>query len=959
MADLSLKISADFNSAQQAFEKLAKDAESAGMTVKQFTKAFEDKAIDQFEAKQKLAAAAISATKGDLAAAESQYRAYGAEIQRLIKNGMDPESDAVQKLRAEYTQIGTKIEAAKEAEVALAAASKAAAEVLEKEADIVVKQLDAKGNLAKENVKLKQSQDDLKEKIKEASKEYGSESDQVKELQVEYEALNKKIEQNEKVQDMANNAAKAAATALAGIGAATGAFIGLALKGAASVEDMTMQFKSLVGGTEQAKNLVKELNKEAVNTPFELDAISKSVKTLLPAMKGDADAAVEAFKMLGDTAGGSGQVLESVTSAYSKAMLKGKVSMQELNQIANAGVPIFDEMAKSMGVTVAKLMNMSSEGELTADHLTGAFARMTGEGGVFFEGMKNQAFTFSSSLLGVKENLNLTAAVIGEKFLPYAKEIVDRAGEVLARFNDWISEGNNLESTLKTVGIALVGAGAALAAFLVITKGAEAIRNMTAAFKAFNLVLKDNPLIAITAGVIALITAFSILAEKVGGVKEAFAVVGKTIMTVIGQPIDWVLEKVQGLLEFVSKFPGADKLLKGPMEALDKARAWSTSFGSVWEDGLDAFTKPYAEARKKELDDLKSEIENSAKNINLTPPEMKIDTEADKTAADRLKKQKEHDKLLKDLALSDLKDRLAAIAETEAQGEAARQAAFAGFLSARLEAEKLDDEARITYLQEQAALTIQNMQTQFDAERALILKNTQITEDEKAALEQQLAEQHDTEMLSILQASHDLQIQELDRLVQADKEAKKKQIEEEKKVAEARRAINQASLSAASSFFGDMAGLLSQFSKENKAALAVEKVLGLAQIAMNTAIGISQAIAQFGPPPSPLGIIGIASAAATGVMATASLIAGWAKAASAETGGSFIANGPPGVDTNLLRVNNGEQVDVTPAGQVAQRDSGYSGNAGYTVDSMREMICEIVNWGFRRGLIYAIPTGNI
>ena len=125
-------------------------------------------------------------------------------------------------------------------------------------------------------------------------------------------------------------------------------FVGI-FNEARKLEDAEAAFTPLMGGAARAKELVQALNIAAAETPFEFDAIRKATTTLLPVMNGDIQKTVDTFKMLGDTAGGNAEKLDSITRGFSKAMLKGKVDMESLNMIAEAGVPIFTEMAQSMG----------------------------------------------------------------------------------------------------------------------------------------------------------------------------------------------------------------------------------------------------------------------------------------------------------------------------------------------------------------------------------------------------------------------------------------------------------------------------------------------------------------------------------------------------------------------------------------------------------------------------------
>ncbi len=128
MAELSLKISADFEEASRQFKALAQESEAAQEKITKFTEKFSSDKIDRFTERQKLAGAAITATKGEMSAMTSQKKAYEREIERLIKNGLSPESDAIKKLRAEYTAVTSKIDAATAAQKAQEQAAKASAE---------------------------------------------------------------------------------------------------------------------------------------------------------------------------------------------------------------------------------------------------------------------------------------------------------------------------------------------------------------------------------------------------------------------------------------------------------------------------------------------------------------------------------------------------------------------------------------------------------------------------------------------------------------------------------------------------------------------------------------------------------------------------------------------------------------------------------------------------------------
>jgi tape measure domain-containing protein len=216
---------------------------------------------------------------------------------------------------------------------------------------------------------------------------------------------------------------------------------------AMKIEDAVANFTPILGGVEKATELVNRMNVAAAETPFEFENITKTVQTLLPVMNGDLDKTIATMKMLGDTAGGNAQKLDSITRGYTKAFLKGKVDMESLNMIGEAGVPIVAELAKSMGYgekSMGAFFKKISAGEVTTKQLENVFKKMTSQGGMFFNAMSIASNTTSGRLSTMKDAINLSAAAIGTEMLPYIKDFIDRiiiAGE---KVREWVKANKQL-----------------------------------------------------------------------------------------------------------------------------------------------------------------------------------------------------------------------------------------------------------------------------------------------------------------------------------------------------------------------------------------------------------------------------------------------------------------------------------------------------------------------------------
>lgn len=229
---------------------------------------------------------------------------------------------------------------------------------------------------------------------------------------------------------------------------------------ASKIEDMEAAFTPLVGGADNARNMIAALNKEAATTPYELEGIGKIAKQLLPILGNDVEAVTSTFRMLGDTAGGNIEKLDSITRGYTKAMLKGKVDMESLNMIAEAGVPIFTELAKSTGYgeqNMKGFFKAVTAGEVSTRDLTAAFKDMTAEGGKFYKGMEVASTTLSGKLSNLSDNLKMAGAAIGREMLPGVKLLVDGVNVVIGAFRDWANTGDNLKKTFVSMVSAIAG----------------------------------------------------------------------------------------------------------------------------------------------------------------------------------------------------------------------------------------------------------------------------------------------------------------------------------------------------------------------------------------------------------------------------------------------------------------------------------------------------------------------
>lgn len=331
---------------------------------------------------------------------------------------------------------------------------------------------------------------------------------------------------------------------------------------AAKIEDAAAAFTPLLGGAEKANQLVAALNKTAATTPFQFQDIADVAKQLLPVMNQDIEKTVDTMRMLGDTAGGNAQKLDSITRGFTKAMLKGKVDLESLNMISEAGVPIFDQLAKKMGVSTAAMFKMVTAGKVTTDELTDTFRTMTSEGGLFFGGMEIASQTLNGKLSTLRDNIALAKAAIGTALLPTIKPLLDRFIQAAGAIQKWVEANQALinqkvDSVISGIGTAakfvadawnsglLPAVLAGVATFKAITLAIGTYQSVLATAKAvqiaFNLAMAANPVGLIIVGISALVAGIVLLIQHLDKVKALF---------------DWIGDKANAVGGFIRGITG-------------------------------------------------------------------------------------------------------------------------------------------------------------------------------------------------------------------------------------------------------------------------------------------------------------------------------------------------------------------------------------------------------------------
>lgn len=202
---------------------------------------------------------------------------------------------------------------------------------------------------------------------------------------------------------MAKNAALAITGSLV-------AGVGMLIRQGAKMETLRTGFISITGSANKAAAVVKDLNDFAAKTPFQLNEISSAARKLL-ATGSQRSALTEELKFLGDVAASSGNSIDEIAAIFTKVRAKGKVELENLNQLAERNIPIFDELRKVTGDA-----NMEfGAGAVSVADFTEALRGMAEQGGIADGAMENLSQTVEGRITTLLDNASQELAGFAEK----------------------------------------------------------------------------------------------------------------------------------------------------------------------------------------------------------------------------------------------------------------------------------------------------------------------------------------------------------------------------------------------------------------------------------------------------------------------------------------------------------------------------------------------------------------
>lgn len=165
-------------------------------------------------------------------------------------------------------------------------------------------------------------------------------------------------------------------------------------------------FETLFQSASKAQKMMNEIDEFAIKTPFNTSNVISNIQKMM-AYGWDASRMLSDMEIIGNAAAATGkgdQGLESIVYALSEIKSKGKLSTQELNQLASAGIKAKQYLAEGLGfgtddAGMAKLAKAIEKGKVGANQAVDLIL----EGMKEFDGMMDK--TANETVGGLKSQL--------------------------------------------------------------------------------------------------------------------------------------------------------------------------------------------------------------------------------------------------------------------------------------------------------------------------------------------------------------------------------------------------------------------------------------------------------------------------------------------------------------------------------------------------------------------------
>lgn len=285
------------------------------------------------------------------------------------------------------------------------------------------------------------------------------------------------------------------------------------------MQQLQVALSTILQDKSKADQLIADIVQFAAKTPFNLDDVATGAKQLL-AYGSSADNIVNELSMLGDVASGLQIPIGQLIYLYGTLRTQGRAMTVDIRQFAGRGIPIYEELAKVLGVSKDQVGELVKEGKVGFKEVEQAFKNMTSEGGKFANLMESSAGTWPQRLSNIEDTLFQKMNEFGNKYkevfefgIGTAEDLVESLDDVLSVMGGLIAAYGTYKAALITAAVAQKAVGF-VESIRLIGMYRKELGLATAAQQAFNLAAKSNVYVTLLAALAGIGTAVYMFTKR-------------------------------------------------------------------------------------------------------------------------------------------------------------------------------------------------------------------------------------------------------------------------------------------------------------------------------------------------------------------------------------------------------------------------------------------------------------
>nr|WP_276569451.1 tape measure protein [Shouchella lehensis] len=393
-----------------------------------------------------------------------------------------------------------------------------------------------------------------------------------------------------------------------------------------TMEQFERVMTTMTGSSEKANEVLDTTNDIVTGTAYGLDVAASAVQGFVTSNMG-VDQATESIAAWGDAVAfygdGSNESFASVSTALSQMYAKGKVQMDTMNRLTEAGIPAMQIYADATGQSVEEVADQMSKGKLDAESFMNVMNDAIANGTENFAGIKGAAKEAGASWSGSFDNMRAAVARGVTSIIQNLDEMLTNNG--LPDMRTMVSEfGKAFEKALKTAAEMIpivvdkakeiyktmepwipllsaiaIGMGTVYTAVATWNSAVFIVKLLDKAMKALNLTMFKNPFVLLAVAIVAaaiLIYQYwepiSAFFQDLWNKIKLYAVVAwEAIKSVWSAAVDWVKDTWSSVTAFFSNL--WIDVSESATSIWDSIKAvWTSTiewFKSIWQTVSDFF----------------------------------------------------------------------------------------------------------------------------------------------------------------------------------------------------------------------------------------------------------------------------------------------------------------------------------------------------------------------------------